>query len=83
VGDTGSIGMLPIPDRRHWPGEIRTWFRNATGECGPLDIFIFAYGQVGGLYLQDAVTAAAVLEVDASEWHTARGFPVFILERAA
>lgn len=79
--DGGSIGMLPIPDARFWPAEIREWYRNATGDCGPLDVFIFSSGQVGSMYLQDAITAAAVLPVvGALEWHTERGFPVFIFE---
>lgn len=80
AGDPSSIGMLPVPNPRLWPAEIRTWYRNATGECGPLDIFLFDYGDVGSLYLQDAITAAAVLSVDASEWHTERGFPVFVFD---
>ena len=82
AGDAGSIGVLPNPDPRFRPAEIRAWFRNATGVCGPLDVFIFDSGQVGAMYLQDAVTAAAVLPVDASEWHTERGFPAFIFDAA-
>lgn len=80
--DGGSIGMLPIPDARFWPAEIREWYRNATGECGPLDVFIFSSGQVGSMYLQDAITAAAIMPVDALEWHTERGFPAFIFDGA-
>jgi len=72
-----SIGALPIPDPRTWPDEIRARFRNAAGECGPLDISIFDYGQVAACYLADAITCAAMLEVDPSEWHTERGYPVF------
>jgi len=78
--DAGSIGVLPIPDARFWPAEIREWYRNATGDCGPLDVFIFSSGQVGSCMLQDAITAAAVLPVGASEWHTERGFPAFIFD---
>jgi hypothetical protein len=80
AADAGSIGVLPIPDARLWPAEIREWYRNAAGDCGPLDVFIFSSGQVGSMYLQDAITAAAVMRVDASEWHTERGFPAFIFD---
>jgi hypothetical protein len=72
--------MLPIPDPRTWPTEIRTWFRDAAGECGPLDVFIFNHGKIAALYLQDAVTAAAILEVGASEWHTERGYPAYFFD---
>jgi len=82
AGDIGSIGMLLLTDPRHWPAEIRVWFNNATGAHGPLDVFIFDSGQVGAMYLQDAITAAALLQVDASEWHTERGFPAFVFDRA-
>ncbi|HEY9142114.1 MAG TPA: hypothetical protein VIN93_14550 [Bryobacteraceae bacterium] len=78
--DAAGIGMLPIPDPRHWPAEIRRWYRDAVGKCGPLDVFIFNSGQVGALYLQDAITAAAVCKVNVSEWHTERGFPAFIFD---
>jgi hypothetical protein len=79
-GAAGGIGILPIPDARTWPLEIRTWFHNAVGEAGPLDVFIFNHGQVAALYLQDAVTAAAVLDVHIEEWHTERGYPVFVFD---
>lgn len=73
-----NLGVsLPIPDGRAWPEDVRVWFHKATGECGPLDVFIFNHGQVACMYLQDAVTAAAILEVDASEWFTERGYPIF------
>ncbi len=82
TGDAAGIGMLPIPDPRTWPTEIRTWYRDAVGECSPLDVFLFNHGQMGAAYLQDAITAAAVLEVDPSEWITERGFPVFMFSLA-
>lgn len=72
-----AIGLLPTPDPRTWPDEICAWFRGATGECGPLDVFVFNHGQVAACYLQDAITAGAILDVDASEWHTERGYPAF------
>ena len=59
-GGAGSIGMLPIPDPRTWPDEIRVWFRNAAADCGPADIFIFNYGRLSACYLADAITCAAV-----------------------
>lgn len=70
-----AIGALPIPDPRTWPGEIKTWYQGAVGECGPSDIFIFDAGQVAAMYLHDAVTAAAVVEEAASGWHTEDGYP--------
>lgn len=79
-GTSAGLGFLPVPDPRSWPEEILTWFRKATGECGPLDVFIFNHGQVAALYLQDAVTAAAVMEIDISEWRTERGYPVFCFD---
>ncbi|MDR3702000.1 MAG: hypothetical protein P4L56_20295 [Candidatus Sulfopaludibacter sp.] len=33
------------------------------------------------MYLQDAVTALGILEVDASEWRTEAGYPIFVFER--
>lgn len=76
-----NLGVsLPIPDGRAWPEDVRVWFHKATGECGPLDVFIFNHGQVACMYLQDAVTAAAILEVDASEWFTERGYPIFCFD---
>ncbi len=72
-----AIGVLPIPDPRTWPEEICSWFRGETGECGPLDVFVFHHGQVAACYLQDAITAGAILDIDASEWHTERGYPAF------
>ena len=76
-----AIGVLPIPDPRAWPAEIRAWFQNATGECGTFDVFVFDYGQFGAMYLQDAVTALGILEVDAAEWRTDSGYPIFVFER--
>jgi hypothetical protein len=80
AADEGTIGVLPIPTARFWPAEIRAWYKNATGDYGPLDVFIFSSGQVGSMYLQDAITAAAIMPVDALEWHTERGFPAFIFD---
>jgi hypothetical protein len=72
-----QIGVMSVPDPRTWPEEVRAWFRAATGECGPSDVFIFDHGVVGALYLQDAITAAAILDISISEWHTEQGYPVF------
>jgi hypothetical protein len=79
-GAAGNIGALPIPDSRLWPAEIRAWFSKAVGEWGPLDIFVFDYGQVASCILHDAITVAAILPVDASEWHTEGGYPAFIFD---
>jgi DNA mismatch repair ATPase MutS len=40
-----------------------------------LDVSIFVSGTVASLYLQDAVTAAGILEIDPSEWRTEDGYP--------
>jgi hypothetical protein len=79
---SAGIGVLPIPDPRTWPANIREWYLDATGGCGPLDVFIFNYGTMAAMYLQDAVTALGVLSVDVSEWHTERGFPAFLFDAA-
>jgi hypothetical protein len=72
---SAAIGSLPIPDPRTWPAGARERFREMTGECGPLDVFIFTSGPVASFYLHDAVTAAGILEVDPSGWHTEDGYP--------
>ena len=79
---TGAIGALPIPDPRTWPDEIRAWFRDAAGECGPLDVSIFNHGRLAACYLADAITCAALLDVGAAEWHTERGYPAFYFDPA-
>ena len=45
-----------------------------------MDVFIFKHGQFACLYLQDAITAAAVMDVDISEWHIERGYPVCVFD---
>lgn len=82
TGTCAGVGFLPVPDPRVWPEEIRTWFRNTVGQWGPSDVFIFDEGAFACMYLQDAVTAAAVLDISVSEWHTERGFPAFCFESA-
>jgi hypothetical protein len=77
-GATRGIGVLPIPDPRTWPPEIRTWFRNAVGEWGALDVFVFNYGSVAACYIHDAVLVGALLEADGSEWHVEGGYPAFV-----
>jgi hypothetical protein len=72
-----SIASLPIPDPRTWPEDVRRWFRQVTGEACPRDIFIFRSGAMSEMYLQDAITAICILEVDSSSWHTEGGYPVF------
>src|SRR4051794_20561330 len=73
-------GLLPVPDPRTWPAEIRAWYRAAVGACGPCDVFVFDYGRYSAMYLQDAVTAAAVIEIDLSEWHVEQGYPAVICD---
>jgi len=71
------IGVLPIPDPRTWPAEARERFSELRGNCGPMDICIFVSGRVASMYLQDAVTALGILEMDLSGWHTEDGYPAF------
>lgn len=71
------IGILPIPDPRTWPTGARERFREITGVCGPLDVFIFTSGPTAAMYLQDAVTALGILGVGPAEWRTDEGYPVF------
>jgi hypothetical protein len=72
-----GISYLPIPDPRTWPVEARERFRALTGASGALDVFIFVSGPFAAMYLQDAVTAAGILEIEPSEWQTEGGYPAF------
>ena len=71
------IGELPIPDPRTWPTEATARFRELTGPCGSLDVFIFVSGPAAAMYLHDSVAALGILDVDPSEWHTEGGYPAF------
>lgn len=72
-----ALGDLPIPDPRAWPAGVRARYHELTGDCGPLDVFIFISGATAAMYLQDAVTALGILDVDPSMWHTEDGYPAF------
>ena len=74
-----AIGSLPIPDPRRWPVNVRNWYRQVTGDDrGTLHVFIFHHSpMMAAMYLQDAVTAIGILDVDPSEWHVENGFPSF------
>lgn len=73
-----TIGFLPIPDPRNWPADVRNWYRQGTGDAqGSLHVFIFHHGPMAAMYLQDAVTALGILDVEPAEWHTENGFPAF------
>ncbi len=74
---SASMGTVPIPDPRTWPAGVRERFRELAGDCGPLDVCIFTSGLAASMYLQDAVTAVGILDVDPSEWHTEGGYPAF------
>jgi hypothetical protein len=74
-----AIGSLPIPDPRRWPVNVRNWYSEVTGDDrGTLHVFIFHHSpMMAAMYLQDAVTAIGILDVDPSEWHIENGFPAF------
>lgn len=75
-----AIGFLPIPDPRTWPLEVRERFRELTGNASTLDVFIFVSGPRAVMYLQDAVTAIGILDVDPSGWHTEGGYPALCFD---
>jgi hypothetical protein len=81
-----SIGRLVIPDPRTWPQKMKDQFREviriAHGECDPLYVFIFQDDRGSFMLLQDAVTGAAILPVDESNWHTSEGFPILSISNA-
>jgi hypothetical protein len=81
-GIPSGTGVLPVPDPRTWPDYIRVWYRQATGAANPLQVFIFDHGPMAALYLQDALTAAAILEIDPGEWCVEAGYPVFVFAPA-
>jgi hypothetical protein len=57
--------------------DIRNWYRQVIGSCGPLHVFIFRHGPMAEMILQDAVTALGILDVEPAEWHTENSFPDF------
>ena len=71
----GALGRLPIPDPRTWPDGVRERFHELTGDCSPLDVFIFTSGPAASMYLQDAITGVGILEVDPSGFHVEDGYP--------
>lgn len=74
---TVAIGALPIPDPRLWPMEVRQWLRRVSGDSAPFGVLIFDRGDIGAMYLQDAVTALGILGLEDAEWHTEDGYPAF------
>jgi hypothetical protein len=72
-----AASILPIPDPRTWPAGVRRRFRELAGDCGPLDVCIFTSGHVASMYLQDAITAVGIFDVDPSGWHAEDGYPAF------
>ena len=79
---TASSGSLPYPDPRAWPKGVRDWFCAVRGNCVPLDIFIFNHGNSAAMYLQDAITAQCILNVEPSEWQIDQGYPAFVFHPA-
>lgn len=75
-----ALGSVPIPDPRTWPSEVREQISRLRGNCSPLDICIFVSGRTAAMYLQDAVTAIGVLDVDPSEWQTEGGYPALCFD---
>jgi hypothetical protein len=59
---------------------VRERFRELAGECGHLDVSIFSFGSTAVMYLQDAITALGILDVDPSGWHAKDGYPAFYFD---
>lgn len=81
-----SIGRLVIPDSRTWPEAIKRQYREvvqaAYGESDPLDVFLFQDPVASWLFLQDAVTGAAILPVSEENWDVSKGFPILTFSNA-
>ena len=69
---------LPIPDPRWWPVNVRAWLREVKGEhAGPWDVAIIAVGQSAAMWLEDAVLALGILDVEPAGWNVDGGYPIF------
>jgi hypothetical protein len=71
-------GIFSFPDPRDWPADAVRWFERVTGSRELRDVFIFDYGDVSAMYMEDSLTAAATLPLVRAEWFTERGFPAFV-----
>ena len=76
-----DASSLPIPDPRQWPAHARAWLREVKGEnAGPWDVAIFHSSLLAAMYLEDAVTALGILDVEPSGWDVDGGFPIFAFD---
>lgn len=67
------------PDPKVWPADAVERFRGFTEPRTLLDLFIFnADGDAAALYMEDALSALAVLPVAADQWFTHAGYPSFV-----
>ena len=73
----GSPSKLSFPDPRRWPAEAVRVHRELKRGCGPWDVAIFEHEYCASMYLEDAVTAVMLLDIDPAEWHVENGYPVF------
>jgi hypothetical protein len=80
AGTPSAIGDLRIPDPRLWPEGVRERLCKWRGNCGPLDLSIFVFGSTAAMFLSDAITAAGVIEIGPSEWHTEENYPAFCFD---
>jgi heptaprenylglyceryl phosphate synthase len=73
-------GEFTFPEPQRWPAETLRAFGKATGERSLLDIFIFDHGHAMAMYMEDAVTALAVLPITRDEWFTHAGYPAVVFD---
>ena len=73
---------FPIPDSRRWPAEVVGWLGRLKGDYRPRDAAIFDYGSFAAMYCEDAITALAILDVDASSWSVSGDYPTFTFDSA-
>ena len=73
-------GYFEFPAPETWPTDALRAFGKATGERSLIDVFIFEHGFTDAMYMEDAVTALAVLPIPHAEWSTRLGYPVVMFD---
>jgi len=70
-----AYGYFTFPPPEAWPAEARRTFRQSVGERSLIDVCVFDHGTTNAMYMEDAVTALAVLPITREEWFTRLGYP--------